>query len=86
MCLETIRYYERRDLLPEPPRNESGYRQYSQDDITRTQFIKRAQTLGIKEYYARFNLESITNRTGNTSNVSNVDVITPPITTVARGR
>lgn len=44
--LETVRYYERRGLIPEPPRNESGYRQYSQDDVLRTQFIKRAQALG----------------------------------------
>ncbi len=44
--LETIRYYERRGLIPEPPRSESGYRQYSADDLQRTQFIKRAQALG----------------------------------------
>lgn len=44
--LETIRYYERRGLIPEPPRNMSGHRQYSQDDLTRTKFIRRAQALG----------------------------------------
>ena len=44
--LETIRYYERRGLIPKPPRNASGYRQYSQEDIARTKFIKRAQMLG----------------------------------------
>ena len=44
--LETIRYYERRGLIPEPPRSESGYPQYSADDLQRTQFIKRAQALG----------------------------------------
>jgi MerR family mercuric resistance operon transcriptional regulator len=44
--LETIRYYERRGLIPKPPRNASGYRQYSQEDIARTKFIKRAQALG----------------------------------------
>jgi MerR family mercuric resistance operon transcriptional regulator len=44
--LETIRYYERRGLIPKPPRNVSGYRQYSQEDIARTKFIKRAQMLG----------------------------------------
>ncbi len=44
--LETIRYYERRELIPKPLRNESGYRQYSQDDVVRIKFIKRAQTLG----------------------------------------
>jgi MerR family mercuric resistance operon transcriptional regulator len=44
--LETIRYYERRGLISEPPRSESGYRQYSADDLQRTKFIKRAQALG----------------------------------------
>ena len=43
---ETIRYYERRGLIPEPPRSESGYRQYSQDTVLRIKFIKRAQELG----------------------------------------
>lgn len=44
--IETIRYYERRGLLPEPPRCESGYRQYPRDAVERIQFIKRAQELG----------------------------------------
>jgi len=43
---ETIRYYERRGLLNKPPRTESGYRQYSQDAVSRIMFIKRAQELG----------------------------------------
>ena len=44
--IETIRYYERRNLIPEPPRLASGYRQYSPDSVARIQFIKRAQGLG----------------------------------------
>jgi MerR family mercuric resistance operon transcriptional regulator len=44
--VETVRYYERRGLIPEPPRREAGYRQYSQDAIARIQFIKRAKELG----------------------------------------
>jgi len=44
--VETVRYYERRGLMPEPPRRDSGYRQYSEPDVTRIKFIKRAQTLG----------------------------------------
>lgn len=44
--IETIRYYERRGLIPEPPRNKSGHRQYSTEAVRRTQFIKRCQTLG----------------------------------------
>jgi len=43
---ETIRYYERKGLIPNPPRNESGHRQYSQIDVKRTEFIKRTQSLG----------------------------------------
>lgn len=44
--IETIRYYERRNLIPEPPRLSSGYRQYSPDYVTRIRFIKHAQKLG----------------------------------------
>jgi MerR family mercuric resistance operon transcriptional regulator len=44
--IETVRYYERQGLIPEPPRSESGYRQYSQDVVGRIQFIKRAKELG----------------------------------------
>lgn len=44
--IETIRFYEREGLIPEPPRNPSGYRQYSPDFVKRILFIKRAQALG----------------------------------------
>ncbi len=44
--IETIRFYERRGILPQPVRNEAGHRQYSQDTIMRTRFIKRTQALG----------------------------------------
>jgi len=44
--VETIRFYERKGLLEEPPRRESGYRQYSSDVINRIQFIKRSKELG----------------------------------------
>ena len=44
--LETVRFYERRGLLPEPPRSESGYRLYPPDAARRLRFIRRAQELG----------------------------------------
>lgn len=44
--LQTVRYYERRGLLREPPRRESGYREYGQDSVQAVRFIKRAQQLG----------------------------------------
>lgn len=43
---ETLRYYERENLLPAPNRSESGYRLYTEDDVKRVIFIKRAQELG----------------------------------------
>ena len=44
--VETVRYYERRGLIPKPPRRESGYRQFSQKDVERIRFIKHAQSIG----------------------------------------
>ncbi len=41
---ETIRYYERKQLIHEPPRTNSGYRIYEEDTVKRIHFIKRMQT------------------------------------------
>lgn len=43
---ETLRYYERRGLLDEPPRTPGGYRDYPQTALRLLRFIKRAQELG----------------------------------------
>jgi Cu(I)-responsive transcriptional regulator len=44
--LQTIHYYERRGLLPKPPRTASNYRAYPADAVLLVRFIKRAQELG----------------------------------------
>ena len=44
--LETVRYYERRGLLPKPPRTLSGYRLFPAEAAQRLRFIRRAQELG----------------------------------------
>src|SRR5881397_988317 len=44
--LETIRYYERRGLLPKPPRTRVGYRNFDAEAVRRLRFIKQAQALG----------------------------------------
>jgi DNA-binding transcriptional MerR regulator len=44
--LQTLRYYERRGLLPEPDRLDSGYREWGQESVGIVRFVKRAQTLG----------------------------------------
>ena len=43
---ETIRYYEKIGLLPEPDRSESGHRLYSAADQKRLRFILRGRELG----------------------------------------
>lgn len=44
--IETLRYYERKRLINEPPRTSSGYRQYPEDTVVRIQFIRGCQDLG----------------------------------------
>lgn len=44
--LETIRYYEKVGLLPDPPRSANGYRVYSPDLVGRLQFVMSARDLG----------------------------------------
>jgi MerR family mercuric resistance operon transcriptional regulator len=44
--VETVRYYQRRKLLPTPARTNGGYRTYGTADMARLRFIRRAQELG----------------------------------------
>lgn len=44
--VETVRYYERRGLIPQPPRSEAGYRQYPENVVGQIRFVKRAQGIG----------------------------------------
>ena len=44
--IETVRYYQRRKLLAEPPRPAGGVRRYTEADAERLRFIKRAQAMG----------------------------------------
>lgn len=51
--VETVRYYQRRRLMPEPPRSYGTVRRYRAADVERLRFIKAAQELG-------FSLKEIT--------------------------
>src|SRR5260370_23444690 len=44
--VETIRFYERRGLIAQPPRPRSGYRFYDDTVVERIRFIRQAQELG----------------------------------------
>src|SRR5260221_7476906 len=44
--IQTIRFYERKRILPAPPRTPGGYRSYSDGDLVNLNFIKQSQELG----------------------------------------
>lgn len=44
--VETIRFYQRKGLMPEPDRPQGSIRRYGADDLGRVRFIKSAQRLG----------------------------------------
>jgi MerR family mercuric resistance operon transcriptional regulator len=44
--VETIRFYQRKGLLPTPPRWRGGIRRYGSADVRRVKFVKAAQRLG----------------------------------------
>ena len=44
--LETIRYYEKIGIMPDPPRSPSGYRSYDENHLRRLRFIMKGRELG----------------------------------------
>jgi MerR family copper efflux transcriptional regulator len=48
LSVDAIRFYERSELLPCPPRSEGGFRQYEETDVETLAFIRRVQGLGFK--------------------------------------
>jgi MerR family mercuric resistance operon transcriptional regulator len=44
--VETIRFYQRRGLMPDPDRPTGGIRRYGEEELSRVSFIKSAQRLG----------------------------------------
>ena len=61
----TIRFYERRGLLPAPPRRASGYRLYGAETLQRLRFIQEAKALGfsLREIQELFTLRAVSDRT-----------------------
>lgn len=65
--VQTVRFYERKGLLPRPRRTPSGYRMFTEADARRVVFIKRAQELGfsLKEIKGLLSLRAMpTSRCG----------------------
>lgn len=48
LSADTLRYYERRGLLPAPPRSAAGYRLYGEETAERLSFIRGAKRMGLR--------------------------------------
>ena len=57
--LETIRFYEKIGLMPDPPRSAAGYRCYSLDHLKRLKFIRRSRELGFTNHEVAELLEMV---------------------------
>ncbi len=67
--IETIRYYEKRGLLPKVPRKASGYRLWPKETVKRIRFIRHAQELG---FSLREIAELLSLRTDNKTSCSEI--------------
>lgn len=63
--VQTIRFYERKKLVLPASRNQSGYRQYTDDAVRRVLFIKHAQDIGfsLKEIETLLSLQVVPDST-----------------------
>ncbi len=57
--IETIRYYEREGLVPNPPRTAGGHRSFDEDHLKRVTFIRRTRELGFSLEEVRGLLELV---------------------------
>ena len=71
--IETIRYYEKEGLLPDPPRSTGGHRMYSAPLAKRLFFIRRSRELGFTLNEVRALLELVD---GGTYTCAEVKTIT----------
>ncbi len=53
VTVETVRYYEREGLIDNPPRSESGYRQYPERTVAQLRFISNCKGLGFSLHEVR---------------------------------
>ncbi|HYA08785.1 MAG TPA: MerR family transcriptional regulator, partial [Gaiellaceae bacterium] len=89
--VETLRYYERRKLLPEPEREPSGHRRYDEETVRFLRAIKEAQALGftlaeIDEYLRAARRSASPSETFRVRVAAKIDEIDSRIATLHRMR
>lgn len=70
--IETIRYYEKAGLLPEPQRSEGGYRDYNENQLKRLVFIRRSRELGFTLEEIRILLKLVDGKNYSCSDVQQI--------------
>lgn len=70
--IETIRYYEKENLLPPPGRSAGGHRLYTSDLIERLVFIRRSRELGFSMQEIRELLSVVDGRQVSCERVKNL--------------
>lgn len=67
--LETIRYYEKIGIMPEPPRTPANYRTYDETHVARLRFVIRARDLGFSLEEVRELLGMVEGKAGSCAEV-----------------
>ena len=70
--IETVRYYERIGLMPDPGRSEGGHRLYAEQHVRRLQFIRRCRELGFAIEEIRTLLDLVDRRESTCAEVRDI--------------
>ena len=72
--IETVRYYERVGLMPDPGRSEGGHRLYAEEHVRRLQFIRRCRELGFTIEEIRALLDLVDRRDYTCAEVRDISI------------
>ena len=72
--IETVRYYERVGLMPDPERSEGGHRLYAEEHVRRLQFIRRCRELGFTIEEIRALLDLVDRRDYTCAEVRDISI------------
>ncbi len=72
--IETVRYYERVGLMPDPKRSEGGHRLYAEEHVRRLQFIRRCRELGFTVEEIRTLLDLVDRRDYTCAEIRDISI------------
>ena len=78
--IETVRYYERVGLMPDPERSEGGHRLYAEEHVRRLQFIRRCRELGFAVAEIRALLDLVDRRDYTCAEIRDITIALDTVT------